>query len=82
MEQSKASTYALVEQKFCNRNICVKCADCSISPGKRYTQLNISHFSTKTSCGYSLEAPQQGASKKYPQLVFAEKCETGPLKST
>ena len=29
-----------------------------------------SYFSTKTCCGYSLEAPLRGASNEYPQQMF------------
>ena len=30
-----------------------------------------SYFSTKTCCGYSLEAPHRGASNEYPQHTFS-----------
>ena len=38
---------------------------------KKY--LYFSYFSTKTCCGYSLEAPRRGASNDYPQHMFSSR---------
>ena len=49
---------------------------CSIATGKavffiRKMQISFSFLHKNICCGYSLEAPQQGASNEYPQHMFS-----------
>ena len=44
-----------------------------ISPQKHMLWVLIRSTSTKTCCGYSLEAPRRGTSNGYPQHIFMEK---------